>query len=84
MIKVGMNLPDAKTLCENYLLGNDVDFAIHQMPILEEQISKLSFALTHICKLLSGADLAYSSGSSMARAFMAHSEQGVVFSLLTL
>ncbi len=48
MIKVGMNLPDAKTLCENYLLGNGVDFAIHQMPILEEQISKLSFALTHI------------------------------------
>ena len=25
MIKVGMNLPDAKALCENYLLGNGAD-----------------------------------------------------------
>ncbi len=36
-------------------------------------------ASTHICIFPSRYNLAYSSGSSIARAFKAHSEQGVVF-----
>ena len=41
--------------------------------------SKESSASTHICIFPSRYNLAYLSGSSIAKAFKAHSEQGVVF-----
>ena len=41
--------------------------------------SNESSASTHICIFPSRYNLAYSSGSSIAKAFKAHLEQGVVF-----
>lgn len=42
-------------------------------------ISTESSASTHVCIFPSKYNLAYSRGSSIAKAFKAHSEQGVVF-----
>ena len=96
-----MNLPDAKALCENYLLGNGADSFWYW------DVGAFVFAGDETTAFTSGKDYKvtdktvqendiimiglspqkddiwgnYSSGSSMARAIKAHSEQGVVFSL---
>jgi protein AbiQ len=73
-----LNFPQLEAECEKYNLkikrGTNCPFIC-----LHYHNSSESSASIHICIFLSRYSLAYSSSSSIVKAFKAHSEQGVIF-----
>ncbi len=72
-----LNFPKLEAECEKY--NSKIKRGTNGTSLYRHyHNSKESSTSTHICKSPSSAKRAYSSGSSIARAFKAHSEQGVV------